>query len=103
MESFVNNAFKRPFKLFMLCMVLYMASQSFVVGTFVSIVGISYLWHRFTGRSNVVPAAPKVSMPEQSVKSKPQAEHQQAEPPEQSYERSAVVTPFRRTGTHDRS
>lgn len=101
MESFANNAIKRPFKLFMFCMVLYIASQSFIVGVFIGFVGLSYLYHRFIAIGNKTPAAPKVSMPESAER--PKAPTAPAEPPEQQYERSAVVTPIRRTGTDRRS
>ena len=40
MES-LANLIKRPFQLVMLCMVFYLASKSFVVGVFVTIVGAS--------------------------------------------------------------
>ncbi|MGX6566059.1 hypothetical protein [Cupriavidus necator] len=101
MESFVANLIKRPFKFFMLCMVLYMASQSFIVGAFVTVVGLSFLYHRAMAWNKAVPAAPKVSMPDTS-KSKHEVQ-QVVDPLEQPYERSAVVTPIRRTGTHDHS
>ncbi|BDB30096.1 MULTISPECIES: hypothetical protein [Cupriavidus] len=102
MESFVTNLIKRPFKFFMLCMVLYMASQSFIVGAFVTVVGLSFLYHRAMVWNKAVPAAPKVSMPDTQSKSKHES-HQVGDPLEQPYERSAVVTPLRRAGTHDRS
>ncbi|SPK77434.1 conserved protein of unknown function (plasmid) [Cupriavidus taiwanensis] len=101
MESFVTNLIKRPFQLFMFCMVLYVASQSFIVGAFVTVVGLSFLYHRGVAWSKAIPAAPKVSMPDNLSKSKPEAEEMPE--PECQYERSAVVTPIRRTGTHDRS
>lgn len=101
MESFVTNLIKRPFQLLMFCMVLYMASQSFIVGAFVTVVGLSFLYHRGVAWTKAIPAAPKVSMPDDVSKSKPDVELM-AEP-ERQYERSAVVTPIRRTGTHDRS
>ncbi|ODV40539.1 hypothetical protein AWV79_06855 [Cupriavidus sp. UYMMa02A] len=97
MESFVPNLIKRPFQLLMLCMVLYVASQSFIVGAFVAVVGISFLYHRAVAWNKAIPAAPKVSMPDDMSKSKQEAQ------PERLYERSAVVTPIRRTGTHDQS
>ncbi|RWA55698.1 hypothetical protein AU476_06195 [Cupriavidus sp. UYMSc13B] len=102
MEFFVTNLIKRPFKLFMLCMVLYAASQSFIVGLFVAVVGVSFLYYRAVAWSKAVPAAPKVSMPGPSSNSK-QESQPTVERREQPYERSAVVTPIRRTGTHDRS
>ncbi|XQM39488.1 Copper transporter (plasmid) [Cupriavidus sp. H19C3] len=93
---------KRPLQLLALCMVLYLASQSFPVGVFVTIVGISYLYNKAVLTSRSVPAAPKVSMPDSP--SRPKADAPQAEEqPEQRYERSAVVTPLRRTGTDNRS
>ncbi|AQV99460.1 hypothetical protein BJN34_36925 (plasmid) [Cupriavidus necator] len=101
MESFVTNLIKRPFQFFMLCMVIYMASQSFIVGAFVTVVGLSYLYHRVMTWNKAVPAAPKVSMPD--IQSKSEHDAQQMAEPEQPYERSAVVTPLRRTGTYDRS
>lgn len=102
MESFANNLIKRPLKLLALAMVLYLASQSFIVGVFVTIVAFFFLKEKAIQWSKVVPAAPKVSMPD--VPAKPQATAEQpAQPPEKQYERSAVVTPIRRTGTHDRS
>lgn len=101
MESVVTNLIKRPFKFFMLCMVLYMASQSFIVGSFVTVVGLSFLYHRAMAWNKAIPAAPKVSMPDMQSKSK--HETQQMAEPEKLYERSAVVTPIRRTGTYDRS
>lgn len=102
MESFVTNLIKRPFKFFMLCMVLYMASQSFIVGALVTVVGLSFLYHRVIAWNKAIPAAPKVSMPDIQSKSKHEAQ-EMAEPKQQPYERSAVVTPIRRTGTYDRS
>ncbi|MFC4524706.1 hypothetical protein [Cupriavidus pinatubonensis] len=101
MESVVTNLIKRPFKFFMFCMVLYMATQSFIVGAFVTVVGLSFLYHRAMAWDKAVPAAPTVSMPDSQSKSKHQA-HEMAEP-EKRYERSAVVTPLHRTGTYDRS
>ncbi|ELA00350.1 hypothetical protein ACUXQ2_006392 [Cupriavidus metallidurans] len=102
MESFANNLIKRPLKLLALAMVLYLASQSFIVGLFVAVVGFFYLKEKAIQWSKVVPAAPKVSMPDASAKPQATAE-QPVRPPEKQYERSAVVTPIRRTGTHDRS
>ncbi|CAG2159710.1 hypothetical protein [Cupriavidus numazuensis] len=99
MESFATNLIKRPFKLFMFCMVLYTASQSLIVGAFVTVVGLSFLYHRFIG-NKAIPAAPKVSMPDQRSQSMPEVPR---EPERPQYERSAVVTQFPRTGTHDRS
>ncbi|WP_020206972.1 hypothetical protein [Cupriavidus sp. WS] len=101
MESFVNNAIKRPFKLFMFCMVLYLASQSLIVGIFLTIVATSWLYHRFIALGSKTPAAPKVSMPESTERAK--APEAVVEPPELQYERSAVVMPIRRTGTARRS
>nr|WP_315597956.1 hypothetical protein [uncultured Cupriavidus sp.] len=102
MESIANNLIKRPLKLFIWAMLLYVASQSFIVGLFVAVVGFFYLKEKAIQWSKVVPAAPKVSMPDAPAKSQATVE-QPAQPPEKQYERSAVVTPIRRTGTHDRS
>ncbi|SDD57646.1 hypothetical protein SAMN05216345_111109 [Cupriavidus sp. YR651] len=102
MESFANNLIKRPLKLFMLCMVLYLATQSFVVGLFVAVVGLSFLYQKAVAWSQVVPAAPKVSTPDYQSSSKPEVQQMFVQP-ELQYERSAVVTPIRRTGTHNRS
>lgn len=101
MES-LANLIKRPFQLVMLCMVFYLASKSFVVGVFVTIVGASFLYQKLVSFNRSVPAAPKVSMPDYPSKSKPMAP-QPEEQPEHHYERSAVVTPIRRTGTDNRS
>ncbi|WP_059414485.1 hypothetical protein [Cupriavidus basilensis] len=101
MESFANNAIKRPFKLFMFCMVLYLAAQSIVVGAFLAIVGTSWLYHRFIAFASKTPAAPKVSTPEPAKRDKPpQAVVESAE---KQYEHSAVVMSIRRTGTDRRS
>nr|WP_315591831.1 hypothetical protein [uncultured Cupriavidus sp.] len=100
--EFLTNLVKRPLQLLLLCMVLYLASKSFVVGLFVAIVGVSFLYSKAVSFNRSVPAAPKVSMPDYPSKSKPQTP-QPEEQPEQQYERSAVVTPIRRTGTHDHS
>ncbi len=92
---------KRPLQLLVLCMVLYLASQSFPVGVFVTVVGISFLYNKAVNSSRSIPAAPKVSMPD--YPSKPKADAPQPEEqPERKYERSAVVTPIRRTGTDNR-
>lgn len=100
--EFFTDLIKRPFKLLMLCMVLYLASQSFVVGLFVAIVAVSFMYQKVVAIGRTVPAAPKVSMPDYPSKSKPEAPQPEKQP-EQQYERSAVVTPIRKTGTHDRS
>ncbi|WP_439672820.1 Copper transporter (plasmid) [Cupriavidus necator] len=102
MESFANNLIKRPLKLFAFCMALYLASQSLIVGVFVAAIAFFYLKEKALQWSRAVPAAPKVSMPEHNSTPKP-SHDQPAEPSERKYERSAVVTPIRRTGTHDRS
>ncbi|TDF58127.1 hypothetical protein [Cupriavidus sp. L7L] len=102
MESFANNLIKRPLKLFAFCMALYLASQSFIVGVFIAVVAFFYSKEKTLQWSRAVPAAPKVSMPEHTSMPKP-SHDQPAEPSERKYERSAVVTPIRRTGTHDRS
>jgi len=102
MESFANNLIKRPLKLLAWAMALYVASQSFIVGAFVAAVVFFYLKEKAMRWSKVVPAAPKVSTPDASVKPQATAD-QHAQPPEKQYARSAVVTPIRRTGTHDRS
>ncbi|CAG9186008.1 hypothetical protein [Cupriavidus pampae] len=101
MES-LANLFKRPLQLLVICMVVYLASKSFPVGVFVTVVGISYLYNKAVNSSRSIPAAPKVSMPDYPTKSKPEAP-QPEEQPERKYERSAVVTPIRRTGTDNRS
>ncbi|CAG9186913.1 hypothetical protein [Cupriavidus pampae] len=93
---------KRPLQLLVLCMVLYLASQSFPVGLFVTVVGVSYLYNKAISSSRSVPAAPKVSMPDYPSTLKSEAP-QPEEQPEQLYQRSAVVTPIRRTGTNNRS
>nr|WP_315595573.1 hypothetical protein [uncultured Cupriavidus sp.] len=100
--EFISDLIKRPIKLLLLCMVLYLASKSLVVGLFVAIVGASFLYQKVASFNRTVPAAPKVSTPDYTSKSKPH-EPQPEEHPEQQYERSAVVTPFRRSGTYDRS
>ncbi|MBP0624748.1 hypothetical protein [Cupriavidus consociatus] len=102
MESFAKNMISRPLKLSAFCMALYLASQSFIVGVFFAAVGFFYLKEKVLQWGKAVPAAPKVSMPEHDSKRKP-TNDQVAESPEQKYARSAVVTPIRRTGTHDRS
>lgn len=100
--DFLSNLVKRPIQLLVLCMVLYLASMSFVVGVFVTIIGTSFLYQKLLSFNRTVPAAPKVAMPDSPSKPRPQMP-QPMEQPEQQYERSAVVTPIRRTGTHDRS
>ncbi len=96
MESFVDLA-KKPVKLCMYCLVLYIALQSVVVGFFVFIAFASILYHRIKKFANTVPAAPKVSMPDYPSKSKAQAQPS-VEPVAPIYEGSAVVTPIRRAG-----
>lgn len=105
MESFAENLIKRPLKLAGLCVVLYLASQSFLVGVFVAAVAIFFLKEKAVQWSKVVPAAPKVSMPEHASSPKAAAAQpaKETEPTERLYERTAVVPPIRRTGTHDRS
>lgn len=101
MSSF-SDLIKAPIRLLLFCMVLYLASKSFPVGVFVTIIGLSYLYQRLVSFNRTVPAAPKVSMPDYPSNAKPKAPLVDV-PPEQEYERSAVVTPIRRTGTHHRS
>lgn len=102
MESFANNLIKRPLKLCAWAIALYAASQSFIVGMFVCAVLFFYLKEKAVQWSKVVPAAQKVSMPDRPAETQTQTAPP-AQPPEQQYERSAVVTPIRRTGTHGRS
>ena len=101
MESFANNLIKRPLKLLAWSLALFAASQSFIVAMFVSAVLFFYLKEKAVQWSKVVPAAPKVSTPDTPAERKA-TPVQPAQPPETQYERSAVVTPIRRTGTHDR-
>lgn len=102
MESFANNLIKRPLKLLAWSLALFAASQSFIVAMFVSAVVFFYLKEKAVQWSKVVPAAPKVATPKKPVDSRESAADT-AQPPVKQYERSAVVTPIRRTGTHDRS
>jgi hypothetical protein len=102
MESFATNLIKRPLKLLAWSLALFAASQSFIVAMFVSAVLFFYLKEKAVQWSKVVPAAPKVAMPEKSADAQTSV-GQTPQPPEKQYERSAVVTPIRRTGTHDRS
>ncbi|MWL91427.1 hypothetical protein [Cupriavidus sp. SW-Y-13] len=102
MESFANNLIKRPLKLFAWAMALYAASQSFLVAMFLTAVLFFFLKEKAVQWSKVVPAAPKVATPEKAADKEPSV-GESTQPPEKQYERSAVVTPIRRTGTHDRS
>ncbi|RZT35397.1 hypothetical protein [Cupriavidus agavae] len=101
MESFANNLIKRPLKLCAWAMALYVASQSIIVAMFVMAVLFFYLKEKAVQWSKVVPAAPKVA-----TSDKPESKTSIVEPtrpPETQYERSAVVTPIRRTGSDNRS
>lgn len=100
--SSLSDLIKAPLRLLLFCMVVYLASKSFAVGVFVTIIGLSYLYQRLASFNRTVPAAPKVSMPDYPSSAKPKAPLAE-DPPEQEYERSAVVTPIRRTGTLHRS
>ncbi|WP_066733010.1 hypothetical protein [Cupriavidus sp. D384] len=102
MESFAKNLIKRPLQLLAWSLALFVASQSFIVAMFFSAVVFFYLKEKATQGKKVVPAAPKVATPENAADSKPAAV-EPTTPPEKQYARSAVVTPIRRTGTHDRS
>ncbi|WP_244789465.1 hypothetical protein [Cupriavidus pauculus] len=99
--SSLSDLIKAPIRLLLFCMVIYLASKSFPVGVFVTIIGLSYLYQRLVAFNRSVPAAPKVSVPDYPSKTKPQTPQPEDQP--EQYERSAVVTPFRRTGTNDRS
>jgi len=102
--EYLPNLVKRPLQLLAICLVLDLATKSFVVGLLVAIVGASFLYNKIASFNRTVPAAPKVSMPDYPSKSKPQAAQPEDQPEQQyEYERSVVVTPIRRTGTDDRS
>lgn len=101
MESVISNLIKRPFKLFMLCMVLYVASESIIVGVFVAVVGMHYLYRKVFGLTKGAVNATQAAKSDPSAK--PKQEPNVEVEFDVAYERSAVVTPIRRTGTHNRS
>ncbi|MBY4898662.1 hypothetical protein [Cupriavidus sp. AU9028] len=97
MESFFSNLIRRPFKLFMLCSVLYVASQSFIVGFFVAVVALHHLYRLAFAPGKASVTGSQASVAAASTGATPAATARaDAEP---SYERSAVVTPIRRAGT----
>lgn len=100
-ESFMSNLIKRPFKLFMLCMVLYVASQSIIVGVFVAVLGMHFLYRQVLGQKQEAINANQAAKSDPSVKSKLEPKVEAGF--DMAYERSAVVTPIRRTGTQNRS
>lgn len=99
--SSLSELIKTPIRLLLFCMVIYLASKSLMVGVFVTIIGLSYAYQRLMSFNRTIPAAPKVSMPDYPSHGKSQ-EPNPADQSEHEYERSAVVTPIHRTGTHNR-
>lgn len=101
-ESFVQRAITSPLRLVCYAMVLYMASQSFVVGGLLALIACSWLYHKIVGDSAKVPAAPDVIVKKPQASPMTETTVQEPEVTQNRYAKSAVVMPFPRTGTHNR-
>lgn len=103
MESFFVRAIKSPIRLFIYVLVLYLASHSALVAFFVVIVVVSMVYHSVAGTaSKATPAAPDVVVPRhKSSQASPPVDEDCSITPQ--YAKSAVITPFPRSGTSSRS
>jgi len=103
MESFFLRAIKSPIRMLIYVVVLYLASQSALVAFFVVIVVVSMIYHSVAGTaSKATPAAPDVVVPgHKSSQASPPVDEDRSVTPQ--YAKSAVITPFPRTGTSGRS
>ena len=93
MES-LANLMRSPIRLFFTLMAVYVASKSVVCGLFLVLVAGSWVFHKFIGRSHVVPTPRDAAMP------KPQTASAEPEPSPvpraPAYAKSPVVVPFNR-------
>jgi hypothetical protein len=93
MES-LANLMRSPIRLFFTLMAVYVASQSVVCALFLMLVAGSWVFHRFIGRSHVVPTPRDAAMPKSQTAS---AEPEPAPVPQApAYAKSPVVVPFNR-------
>lgn len=116
LKLFVADVMKSPGKLLALCFVVYLAAMSFFVGLFLFLVAIHWVRKQIMLKAKAFEAAEAEAARERANEVREQALKATAKPAEQvapasvavaqvtpvrQYARSAVVTPIKKTGTHD--
>ncbi len=103
LKQLVVTAFKSPFKLFAICMVLYMAAHSFFVAIFLLVGTVVWIKKSVNAKANPDASASNLkavaaSQPQPHVAAVPQKE--EPTPIKRRYAKSAVVVPLK-TGADD--
>lgn len=118
LELLFKHLFRSPGKLLALCLVVYLAAQSFFVGVFLAIVAARWVHKHLVLKAKALEAAEADAARELADKAREQAQAAAAQksagaatpaaevataasPVQRQYAKSAVVIPMKKTGTRD--